>query len=62
MPTGGLFVTVSAALILSVVITGASCLAMGRFRLANLLRLIPYPVSAGFVAESGARCVSPPCP
>ena len=54
-----LFVTVSAALILSAVITGASCLALGRFRLANLLRFIPYPVSAGFVAGiGGAVCLA----
>ncbi|MCY4428062.1 MAG: SulP family inorganic anion transporter [Halieaceae bacterium] len=48
-----LFVTVAGALILSAVITGLSCLMLGRFRLANLLRFIPYPVSAGFVAGIG---------
>ena len=54
-----LFVTASAALILSAVITGVCCLAMGRLRLANLLRFIPYPVSAGFVAGiGGAVCLA----
>ena len=54
-----LFVTVSAALILSAVVTGVSCLMIGRFRLANLLRFIPYPVSAGFVAGiGGAVCLA----
>ena len=54
-----LFVTVSAALILSAVVTGASCLLIGRFRLANLLRFIPYPVSAGFIAGiGGAVCLA----
>ena len=54
-----LFVTVSGALILSAVVTGVSCLLIGRFRLANLLRFIPYPVSAGFVAGiGGAVCLA----
>ena len=54
-----LFVTASAALILSAVVTGAACLMIGRFRLANLLRFIPYPVSAGFVAGiGGAVCLA----
>ena len=54
-----LFVTVSAALILGAVVTGVSCLMIGQFRLANLLRFIPYPVSAGFVAGiGGAVCLA----
>lgn len=54
-----LFVTTSGALILSAVVVGLSCLLIGRFRLANLLRFVPYPVSAGFVAGiGGAVCVS----
>ena len=54
-----LFVTVSGALILSAVATGVSCLTIGRYRLANLLRFIPYPVSAGFVAGiGGAVCLA----
>ena len=54
-----LFVTVSGALILSAVVTGVGCLALGRFRLAHMLRFIPYPVSAGFVAGiGGAVCLA----
>ena len=54
-----LFVTVAGALILSAVATGVSCLTIGRYRLANLLRFIPYPVSAGFVAGiGGAVCLA----
>ena len=54
-----LFVTVSAALMLSAVVTGVSCLVIGQFRLAHLLRFIPYPVSAGFVAGiGGAVCLA----
>ena len=54
-----LFVTVSGALILTAVVTGVSCLLLGRFRLANLLRFVPYPVSAGFVAGiGGAVCLA----
>ncbi len=54
-----LFVTVSAALILTAVVTGVSCLLLGRFRLANLLRFVPYPVSAGFVTGiGGAVCLA----
>ena len=54
-----LFVTTSGALILSAVIVGVSCLLIGRFRLANLMRFVPYPVSAGFVAGiGGAVCLS----
>ena len=50
-----LFVTVSGALILSAVVTGAACLLVGRFRLANLLRFVPYPVSAFPRALRGDR-------
>ena len=54
-----LFVTVTAALMLSALFTGACCMMLGRFRLANLLRFIPYPVSAGFVAGiGGAVCLA----
>ena len=54
-----LFATVSGALIVSAVVTGLACFMIGRFRLANLLRFIPYPVSAGFVAGiGGAVCLA----
>ena len=48
-----LFATTACALIISAVATGMCCLLVGRFRLANLLRFIPYPVAGGFVAGIG---------
>ena len=54
-----LFVTTACALIISAVATGMCCLLIGRFRLANLLRFIPYPVAGGFVAGiGGAVCLA----
>ena len=48
-----LFVTTACALIISAVAAGMCCLLVGQFRLANLLRFIPYPVAGGFVAGIG---------
>ena len=48
------FVTTAGALMISAVATGAGFFLLGRFRLANLVRFIPYPVTAGFVAGIGA--------
>ena len=48
-----LFVTMAAALVISAVITGMLFFLTGRFRLSNLLRFIPYPMAAGFVAGLG---------
>ena len=54
-----LFVSASVALILSAVLTGICCLTIGHFRLTNLVRFIPYPVAAGFVAGiGGAVCLA----
>jgi SulP family sulfate permease len=54
-----LFATTACALIISAVATGVCCLLVGRFRLANLLRFIPYPVAGGFVAGiGGAVCLA----
>ena len=54
-----LFVTTAVALIIGAVATGAGCLMIGRFRLANLVRFIPYPVTGGFVAGiGGAVCLA----
>lgn len=54
-----LFVTVCGALVLTAVFVGVSCLLVGRFGFANLLRFVPYPVSAGFVAGiGGAVCLA----
>ena len=49
----GLFVTTAGALMISAMATGVCCLMIGRFRLANLVRFIPYPVAGGFVAGIG---------
>ena len=48
------FVTAAGALVISAVATGVGFFLLGRFRLANLVRFIPYPVTAGFVAGIGA--------
>ena len=48
-----LYVTTASALIICAVVTGLCCLAVGRLRLANLVRFIPYPVTGGFVAGIG---------
>ncbi len=54
-----LFVTTAGALIISAVATGVCFLLMGRYRLANLVRFVPYPVAGGFVAGIGAAvCLS----
>ena len=54
-----LFVTTAVALIISAVATGACCLMVGYFRLANIVRFIPYPVAGGFVAGiGGAVCLA----
>ena len=47
------FVTMVSGLILSAVGIGVCCLLIGRFRVANLMRFIPYPVAGGFVAGIG---------
>jgi SulP family sulfate permease len=49
-----LFVTAAGALIICALVIGASCYLLGRFRLTNLVRFIPYPVTAGFVGGIGA--------
>ena len=49
-----LFVTVAGALVMSAVATGAFFVLIGRYRLANLVRFVPYPVAGGFVAGIGA--------
>ncbi len=54
-----ILVTVYCALALSAVATGACCLLIGFFRLAVLMRFIPYPVAAGFVSGlGGIVCVA----
>ncbi len=54
-----LFVTTAGALVLAAFVTGSCCMAIGYFRLAGLMRFIPYPVAAGFVAGiGGAVCLA----
>ncbi len=48
------FVTTVAALVIGAAGTGAFCVLVGRFGLANVVRFIPYPVAGGFVAGIGA--------
>ncbi|MCE2519323.1 MAG: hypothetical protein J4G15_05790 [Alphaproteobacteria bacterium] len=53
------FVTTACALVIAAVVTGSCCLAIGHFRLAGLMRFIPYPVAGGFVAGiGGAVCLA----
>ncbi|MYK44611.1 MAG: SulP family inorganic anion transporter [Gammaproteobacteria bacterium] len=48
-----LFATMVAIIVLCAVATGACTWLIGHFRLANMIRFIPYPVSSGFVAGTG---------
>ena len=47
------FMTMVVLLILANVTTGTCLLLLGRYRIVRLLRLIPYPVTAGFLAGTG---------
>ncbi len=47
------FMTVASVLALSALLSGVAFIAIGRFRLANLLRFMPYPVVGGFLAGTG---------
>ena len=47
------FMTMVVLLILASVTTGLCLLLLGRYRIVRLLRLIPYPVTAGFLAGTG---------
>jgi SulP family sulfate permease len=47
------FMTIAAALALSAFLTGAAFIIIGRFRLANVLRFMPFPVVGGFLAGTG---------
>ncbi len=48
-----LFMTLAAIVIVGSVATGACFLAIGHFRLADLLRFVPYPVACGVLAGVG---------
>jgi sulfate permease, SulP family len=48
-----IFATLVVSIALSTLITGLLVYGLGRFRLGNLIRFIPYPVVGGFLAGSG---------
>ena len=48
-----IFATVVAAIALTSLATGAFFLVLGRFKLGNLMRFLPYPVVGGFLAGTG---------
>ena len=45
--------TIVAAIALTSLLTGAFLLLLGRFKLGNLIRFLPYPVVGGFLAGTG---------
>src|SRR5918995_480479 len=47
------FLTVIAATLVVTVLCGVIFWALGRFRLGNLVRFVPYPVVGGFLAGTG---------
>ena len=48
-----LYITLIATIVLSSLLTGLFFLALGGWRVANLVRYIPYPVIGGFLAGTG---------
>ena len=48
-----IFLTVVAATLVVTVLSGVTFLALGTFRLGNLVRFVPYPVVGGFLAGTG---------
>ncbi len=53
------FVTTAAVVVIGAVATGICFLIIGHFRLANLIRFIPYSVAGGFIAGTGVLlCVA----
>jgi len=53
VPTEEIAQTVLAAIAVATLLTGLTYYLLGRFRLGNLIRFIPYPVLGGFLAGSG---------
>jgi sulfate permease, SulP family len=47
------FLTVVAATLVVTLLTGVAFMALGTFRLGNLVRFVPYPVVGGFLAGTG---------
>lgn len=52
-PTQGVFMTMVALLVVSSLVTCLVFLAIGHLRLADLFRVIPYPLTGGFFAGTG---------
>src|SRR5688572_10846201 len=52
-PPQQILLTVVAAIMLTAIIVGLFMLLLGRFRLGELIRYIPYPVIGGFLAGTG---------
>ncbi len=52
------FITVTAAIVVTTLLTGLFFLAMGYFELGNLARFLPYPVIGGFLAGTGWLLIS----
>src|SRR4030095_12432893 len=48
-----LYATVIAAIVLTTLLTAATFLLLGQFRLGALVRYLPYPVLGGFLAGTG---------
>ncbi len=51
-----LFATMIATIAIGSLATGLCATLLGSFRLANLVRFVPYPLACGFVAGIGALC------
>lgn len=51
-----LFATMIATIAIGSLATGLCSTLLGSFRLANLVRFVPYPLACGFVAGIGALC------
>jgi SulP family sulfate permease len=52
-PAESTFFTVAAALVVTSLLTGIFFLALGAFKLGDLIRYVPYPVVGGFLAGTG---------
>ena len=50
---GALLPTVLAALVVSTLLTGITLLLLGRYRMGQMIRFLPYPVVGGFMAGAG---------
>jgi sulfate permease, SulP family len=52
-PAESTFFTVTAALVVTSLLTGTFFVALGAFKLGGLIRYVPYPVVGGFLAGTG---------